>query len=124
MIVAIERHDLLDQVLRRLRWVAADLEQREHQRGEFVAHRQAGEADADVRAGAADQEAGRAVVIAGGDADLVRQGGDLVEQLAHLVRLGVLPQARDQLHGEADVDQIGFELLRQIGVEHGIFRGL
>ena len=70
-------------------------------------------------AGAADHEAGLALVVGGDDGDLVGQRGDLVEQLGHLARLGVVAQARDQLDGLADVDQIGLQLLRQIGVEHG-----
>jgi hypothetical protein len=84
-----------------------------------MAHRQAGEADADVGAGAADQEAGAARIVAGGGGDLVGERGDLVDQLAHLLRLGVVAQAGDQFDGLADVDQIGLQLLRQIGVKHG-----
>ena len=48
----------------------------------------------------------RARIVAGGcDGDLVGQRGDLVQQLAHLARLGVVAQAGDQLDRLADVDR-------------------
>src|SRR3546814_6987393 len=58
--VAVNVLDLLDQFLRGLRRMAADLEQGEDEAGEFMAHGKAREGDDDVRAGAADHEIGRA----------------------------------------------------------------
>src|SRR3546814_7040275 len=89
MIVAVERADLLQHLGRGLGGVAPDLQQREDERGEFMAERDAREAHGDLRvARAADQEAGPAGVIVGAaDADLVRQQRDLVEQARQLGRL-------------------------------------
>jgi hypothetical protein len=64
--------------------MATDLKQRQHEAGELMAHRHAREAHADIRAGAADHEARLALVVGGDHRDLVRQDGDLVDQLAHL----------------------------------------
>src|SRR3546814_8682055 len=47
---------LLDDVGRGLRRMAADLQQRQHQRAELVAHRNAGEAQMDRLAGAGQRE--------------------------------------------------------------------
>src|SRR3546814_13271106 len=66
MIVAVERADLLQHLGRGLGGVAPDLQQREDERGEFMAERDAREAHGDLRvARAADQEAGPAGVIVG-----------------------------------------------------------
>ena len=120
MEVAVQRLDLFDDILRRLRRVAADLEQRQHQRGEFMPHRQAGEGHADISAGAADHEAGHALVGAGRDiADLVRQRGDFGQQLGELLRFGGGIERGDQFDRLANVDQVGRQLLLQIGVKHG-----
>ena len=53
-----QRLDLLDHFGVDLGRVAAGLQQGEHQRGEFMAHRQAGEVDARLLARAADGERG------------------------------------------------------------------
>jgi hypothetical protein len=112
--------DLLDQFLRRLARMAADLEQCEHQRGELMAHRQTGEAHADIAAGTVDQEAGLALVVIGADhRDLVRKCGDLFQQRLQLARLRIVAQRGDQLDRLANVHEIALELLGQICVEHG-----
>ena len=66
-VVALERLDLLDRLGRDLRRMAARLQEREHERVEFVAHRQAGEGDDGVLARRADREGGLARVVAVGD---------------------------------------------------------
>ncbi len=110
-IVAVEVADLRDRLVRQLGRMAADLKQRQHQRGELVAERDAGEAHADIRAGAADQEAGAArIVIGAGDGDLRMQFGDLVQQLQHLRGLGPVVERGDQFHRLAEVTEIGLEL--------------
>ena len=75
---------------------------------------------ADIGAGAADHEAGDALVSAGGHADLVGQGSDFIEQVIEFARFGIVTQRGDEFDRLTDVDQIGLELLRQGGVEHGI----
>jgi hypothetical protein len=118
-IVAVERLDLFDHVLRRLRRMVADLEQRDHERGEFMPHRDAGEADADIGADAADHETGGALVIVlANEAHLVRQPGNLLEQFLELDRLGAGVERGDQFDRLGDVAEIGLELLLEIGVQH------
>ncbi len=74
-----------DQLGRRGRGVAADLEQGEHERGELVAERDAGELHGHVGADALDREGGATGVVVGpADGDLVGERGDLVEQLGEL----------------------------------------
>jgi hypothetical protein len=83
-------------------------------------HRDAREAHADIGAGAADHEAGGALVVIGmNDRDLIGQGRDFTEQFTQLARLGRIVQAGHELDRLADVGEVGFELLGQIGVEHG-----
>ena len=65
MVRALEVLDLLDGLLRGLRGVAADVQQREHERGELVAQRDAGEAHADIGADTVDGERGGALVVVG-----------------------------------------------------------
>ena len=96
----------------------ADMQQRQHQRGELVAQRNAREPHADVRALAPDQEAGLAfVVIVAAHLDLaVRDRDDLLQQGLQLDRLGPRAQRGDQFDGMDDVLEVGFELGFQIGV--------
>ena len=54
--LAFQRLDLLDHFGTRLGRVAADLQQRQHQRGEFMAHGDAGKAQADLAIGAIERE--------------------------------------------------------------------
>jgi hypothetical protein len=82
---AFDAPDLRDQRLVDLGRMAAGLQQGEDQRGELVAHRQAGEVDARRLARAADRERRPALGLAVlPHADLRRQRGDVGEQFAHL----------------------------------------
>ena len=121
MEIAVERSDLLQHLGRHLRRMTTDLEQREDERGEFMPHRDAGEANGDLRvAGAADQEAGAArIVVGAGDADLVRQRGDIIEQGRQLGRFGIVAERRDEFDRFTKVREEALKLLLQIGVEHG-----
>lgn len=75
LVVAIQVLHLLDQLGGGLGGVTADLQQCQHQRGELVAHRQAGEAQRDVLAGRCQRKRRLALVVVAVDvqADLVRQ---------------------------------------------------
>ncbi len=117
--VAVQALHRLDHLLCSAGGVAADLQQCEHQAGEFMPHRNAREPHADIGAGAADHETGPALVVGTDERDLAAQARDLGQQRLKLARLGVVAQARDQFDRFADIDQIGFELLRQMSVEHG-----
>ncbi len=86
-------------------------------------HRQTREAHADIGAGAADHEAGLAGIVLAHDRDVVESAAISFEQALELARLGIVAQAGDQLDRLLDVDQIGLELLRQVGVEHGGYSG-
>ena len=86
--------DLFDHVGFQLRRVAAGLQQRQDQRGEFVPHGQAGEADAGAlftRADLADAERRAARVVAAFEqTDLVGQAGDILQQATHFGGLGAV----------------------------------
>jgi len=101
--------------------VAAGLQQGEHQRGEFVAHWQAGEVDARCFAGQRDREGwnarGAAVFT---QADLVRAFEDVVEQGAHFLALGAVIQRANQFDGALQAFEIGLQLAFDGGVEHGV----
>src|SRR3546814_1906303 len=86
-----------------------------------MAEREAGEAHRDVMvACAADQEARAArIVVGAADADLVRQGGDFVEQLGKLRRLCAVVERRDEFDRFTKIREKTLKLLLHIGVEHG-----
>ncbi len=121
MVIAFQRADLFDQVGVNLGRVAAGPQQREHQRCEFVAHRQAGEPHPLFRiARTADDEAGLARIApveAGGDEIVER--GNLLDQLARLARLLAVVQRGDQFHAFAKIAEIGLELGLHGCIEHG-----
>src|SRR5690606_27325508 len=91
------------------------------QAGEFMAHRQAGEADPFLRVRrAADDEAGAALIVAVEPrADLVTERGDLLQQFARLVRPAIIAQRGDEFDRLAQIAEILLELLRHGCVEHG-----
>ena len=119
-VLPIEIAHLLDHVGRSLGRMAADLQQGQHERGEFMAHRDAGKAHADVGAEAVDREGrlARFAVVAA-QADLVRQRGDLLQQLVQLARLGAVVQRRDQFDRLRELFQVGLQLRLEGFVEHG-----
>ena len=47
------------------------------------------------------------------------EGGDLVEELVQLGRLGAVVERRDQLDRPGDLREVGLQLRGQVGVEHG-----
>ena len=104
--------------------VAPDVEQGEHERGELVAERDAGEGHLDVGARPHDPERwapGRGVGgVAALMGDQVGQAGDLVEQVGELVRLGRVVQGADQRNRVAQVGQVAAQLVRQGRVEHRV----
>ncbi|MOA23654.1 hypothetical protein D3C78_1442860 [compost metagenome] len=117
--LALDALDLRDHLVGDLRRVAAHLQQGQHQRGELVAHRQAGEARADLLAVAAEAERRHAGVGAGGvQGNLVAQGIDVLEQGEHFLGLGAVIQGRDDLVGLGDFLEVGLQLGFQVGVEH------
>ena len=99
--------------------MAAGLQQGQHQRGEFVAHRDAGEADAGSFAPTADGErrlASIAAIVA--HADLGRERGDVGQQFAHLAR-GIAGIERcDEFDGGLELIEVGGKLGLDGGVEH------
>ena len=120
VLLGLQRADLLDQVGFHLGRVAAGLQQRQHQRGELVAHRQRGKAHAHVRALAGDLEGGAAAVGAvGAQRDLVGQADDLAQQLTHLLRFGAVVQRGDQFDRLLQAFEVALELGLEVGVQHG-----
>jgi hypothetical protein len=101
VVVAVQRLDGVDHVLLDLRRVAAGPQQGQHQRGEFVAQRQAGEAQARVAADALQAERGLARIVAvGAQADLVgAQALDGLQQVEHLLRGVAVVERGDHLEG-------------------------
>ncbi len=94
-----KRTHLVDRLGGELRRVAADLQQREDQRREFVAHRQAGEAHADVaRPARLSENDGTALgaVTTFGQREFVGERGDVVQHALQLARLvAVVERHRD-----------------------------
>ena len=125
MEIAFEAADLFEKVGIDLWRMAARPEQREHERGKFVPHRQAREANPLFRvAGAAHDEAGLAIVRPVElHAHHIVERGDLFEQFARLLRFRIvaprLRQRSDELDRLAQIGEIGRKLLRHGGVEHG-----
>jgi hypothetical protein len=115
--------DLIDHRRIHLGRVAAALQQGQHQGGEFVAHGDAGKADARRLAGAADGERGLAGVVAIlAHGDLGRERGDVGQQLAHLARGGAVVERGDEFDRGLELFEVGRELGLDVGVEHGFLR--
>ncbi|MPM54399.1 hypothetical protein SDC9_101177 [bioreactor metagenome] len=113
---------LFEQIGRFLRWVSAHLQQRQHQRGEFMAQRHAGKTHARVHARVGDQERrlariGQVVLLDHGN--LVGKRFDLIQKLAHLLGGGAVVQCGHQLHRALQALQIRFQLGLKSGVKHG-----
>ena len=118
-IVAVQRPDMLDDLLRQLGRMTADLEQRQHQRRELVAHRQSGKTHPDIGTLAADHERGPApVVIVADDLDVAGKLGDLIQQRQHLARSGTIVCGRDEFDRQFDITQVSLELGFQVCIEH------
>lgn len=120
--VGVQRLDRVDRRRLDLGRVAAGPQQREHEGRELVAKRDGGKAQALRAAGAAQQEAGLARIVAvRPQRDLVAHLGDLTEQFAHLGGGRRAVQRRDDVEGERDALHIGLELGLEGGVQHGDF---
>ncbi len=118
-IVAVERLDLLDHLRCGLRRMAADLQQGQHQRGELVAHGDAGETQADIAADAVERERRLACIVAVGlQGDLVAEAGDVLQQAQQLPGFLAVIEGRDDLEGLGDLLQVGFQLGLEIGIQH------
>ena len=118
-VVALQRLDLLDHFGRGLRRVTADLQQGQHQRGELVAHGDAGKTQADVAADAVERERRPARIVAVGlQGDLVAEAGNVLQQAQHFPGLLAVIEGRDDLEGLGDLLQVGFQLGLEIGVQH------
>ena len=116
--VALEMPDLLQNLRRFLRRVPANLQKRQHEGVEFVAHGQACEMHGDVGAHALDGEGRLAGVVALHKRDLVTEGGDLFQQLAHFLRLRAVIERGHELDGHGDSREIALQLGLEIGVQH------
>ena len=100
--------------------MAAHLQQRQYQRGELVAHGNAGEGQADVRTGAVERERWTASVAAIGlQGDLVGQANDGLEQFEQLLGFRTVIEGRDDLERQGDLFQVGLQLGLQVSVQHG-----
>ena len=109
----------LDGVVGELGGVAADVQEGEHQGGELVAERDAGEANADVGAGALDGERGPAGVVAvAADGDLVGECGDLVEQFGEIGGLLRVVERGDEFDRVHHVREVRLQLGGERGIEH------
>ena len=110
----------IQQLGRGRRRVAADLQQREHERGELVTERQPGELHLDVGTGAHHAERGTPGGVPRphvGDPP-TGQRRDLVEQVGDLARRGRAVEAADQLDRLDDLGEVRRELLCESGIEH------
>ncbi|MNV49545.1 hypothetical protein D3C71_1415050 [compost metagenome] len=118
--LALQALHLLDQLGGGLGRVPAHLQQRQHQRGELVAHRQPGEGQVDVLARGGQGEGGGALgaVPAHVQADLRRQRHQRVEQLQHFLRLGAVIRVRRDLDRTGDTFQVGLQLGLEVGIQH------
>ena len=105
--------------------MAADLQQRQDQRIEFMAHRQAGEGHGGLGPDAADGERGLALVLAvERQRNLVGDGCNVFQQRPHFLRLVALVQRADQLDRMNDTFEIGFQLRFDGVVQHGAGSGI
>ncbi|MNR07070.1 hypothetical protein D3C85_1231740 [compost metagenome] len=117
--LALDRPDLLDHIARELGRVAADLQQGQHQRGELVAHGNAGEAqgDAGARAVQGERRATRVAAI-GLQGDLVGQADDVLQQCEQFAGFVAVIEGRDDLERLGDLFEVGLQLGFKIGVQH------
>nr|GEU28309.1 hypothetical protein [Tanacetum cinerariifolium] len=106
--VAVEIADLLDDGVVELDGVAAYLQQGQHQRSEFVAHRHTGKTHADVGACTVDAERRSAYASfqALDQRDLVAQQDDFLEQFLHLAGLGAAYAGPDARSGIAQFRRV------------------
>ena len=114
---------LLEQFGGDLGRVAADVQQRQHERRKLMAHRQSCEPDARVHAVLAQSERRLqlGVVAALLDRDECRSGGDGGQQFDHLPRTLAVVHRCDDLHRTNKAREVALQLLDQIGVQHSRF---
>ena len=118
--VTVQRLDRIDHVLLDLGRVAARPQQRQHQRGELVAQRQASETHTAGFACTGDYERRLAGVVARGvQRDLVRQAGDDLQQRAHVNASLAVVQRRDQRDRLTQHAQVLLQLGLEGVVKHG-----
>ncbi|MCY1400198.1 hypothetical protein D9M71_152740 [compost metagenome] len=99
--------------------MTADLQQGEHQRGELVAHGDAGKAQANVSSGAIERErrtTGVAAIFTQGNQ--ARQAGDFHQQVAQFAGLRAVIEGSNDLDRLSDPLQVGFQLSFKRGVQH------
>ncbi len=119
-----QRLDLRNHVSLELGRIAAGLQQGEHQRGEFMAERQAGKRDAVADAGGRavhgerGPAGGRIAAFAHGDA--VGELGNLAHQCQQLLRGRAAVGVGDEFDRVHQTFEIGLELGLEVGVEHGV----
>src|SRR5690606_7836652 len=112
--------DLLNGLGIQLGRVAADLQQRQYQRGELVAHGNAGEGEADVGTWAIERERRTTgVATIGLQGDFVGQADDVLEQAQQLLGFVAVIKGRDDLERQDDLFQVGLQLGLQVSVQHG-----
>ncbi|MCY1173481.1 hypothetical protein D9M73_136420 [compost metagenome] len=122
--LAFQRADLFDHFDTGLGRVAADLQQRQHQRGKFVAHGDAGEAQADAVAiegspRAVQRERGTTGVgTVRAEGNEVRQAGDFHQQVVQFAGLRTVVEGSNDLDRLGDPLQVGFQLRFKRGVQH------
>jgi len=109
--LALEVANVLRQVSLELGRVAADLQQGQHQRCEFMAHRGRGKSNARRLADAAQCERRTARVAAiGVQSDIVARLDDVAEQAEHFLRcFGGVDRSHD-LEGDRDTFKVALEL--------------
>ena len=103
--------------------MAAGLQQREHQRGELVAHRHAGETHPRFGSGPAQGERGLASASSSPPhvkRDQIGHRLDVVQQFEHLARLGAVVERGDDLDGLREPLQVALQLRLEVAVEHGV----
>ena len=124
MIVARQGANSLQGRFIRFRRMAPDLQQRQHQRGEFVAKRQTGEGHADLAIGPLYAEGRDTRVMAVlGQADLVRLAGNIIQKFHQFGGSGAVINRRAQHDRLDQMLQIGRKLGLEVCVQHdGLFR--
>ncbi|MNZ43958.1 hypothetical protein D3C78_615730 [compost metagenome] len=117
--LAFERADLFDHFGTGLRRVAADLQQGQHQRSEFVAHRDAGETQADIGTRAIDRERWLACIVTVVEqSNLAGKTGNVFQQFKHFLGFRTVVEGGNDLDRLGDPFQVRFQLGFKIGVQH------
>ena len=116
---AFEVLNLGDHILGQLGRMAAHLQQGQYQGGELVAHRQAGETQADIAVRAIEGKRRLAAVAAiSAQSDFVAQADDVIEQTKQLFGFRAVIEGSDDLERQNNLFKVSLQLGFKSGVQH------